>query len=549
MQANARLIKNYRHKLMDKITESVRKSFNDAEIQATDGVGFLEDLTWMFKDLDRIETDVKPLFPEDYNVWEFYVKAYHTRLNEALNGIVKSNPEARVLLKMHAWIKEYRGVMKEFEVPGAWLQPALLDGKSQDLIEDYVALIVDKFDKWTINLMKTENRDFTSRDAPPETDPDGTYVLQFAMIMFQMANQQVDLAADSGQGAVLARVVAESAKVMTSCQTQWLKILEREFDKQVRLPESTPPGLVEYVVALANDQLKAADYAEAMSARLEPLVSEKYRQVISERLNAAIDGYLDVAKRCLQTLISLIFNDLKSVTKALFTSPTWYTEPLMEQIVETMKDYTQDYRGHLNPAIFDILIEDMLVQFLSTYLNALRKVQPRGIKLPTAVSKMKSEISQVFTFFAEYKKQDDVSGEFEVIDMIISMLQATPDMVFMDYWAFAAKHGPCLPFIEAVLRGRDDWDKTTVGEVLDTLKRKIREEGIGEPEEPTIMVSLSRRDHRGETHFIVLRMLIQHHLSVQVRVENPNESLLTNLTNKAAAYAGPLAASAFAVRG
>lgn len=47
----------------------------------------------------------------------------------------------------------------------------------------------------------------------------------------------------------------------------------------------------------------------------------------------------------------------------------------------------------------------------------------------------------------------------------------------------------------------------------------------------------------------MLRMLILHHLSVQVRVENPNESLLTNLTNKAAAYAGPLAASAFAVRG
>lgn len=491
MQANARLIKNYRHKLMDKITASVRKSFNDAEIQATDGVGFLEDLTWMFKDLDRIETDVRPLFPEDYNIWEYYVKAYHTRLNEALHGIVKSNPEARVLLKMHAWIKEYRGVMKEFEVPAAWLQPALLDGKSQDLIEDYVALIVDKFDKWTTNLMRTENRDFTSRDAPPETDPDGTYVLQFAMTMFQMANQQVDLAADSGQGAVLARVVAESSKVMTQCQSQWLKILDREFQKQVHQPETTPPGLVEYVVALANDQLKAADFAEGMSARLEPLVSEKYRSVISERLNAAIDGYLDVAKKCIQTLISLIFNDLKPVTKALFT-PQWYGEPLMEQMVETMKDYTQDYRGHLNPAIFDILIEDMLVQFLSTYLNALRRVPARGLRMPQGTDRMRSEISSVFTFFAEYKKADEVGVEFDVIDQVLSMLNASPSMVFMDYWQFAKKHGPNLPFVEAVLRGRDDWDKVTVNEVMETLKRKTREEGIVEPEETTIMVSAPR---------------------------------------------------------
>jgi exocyst complex component 3 len=488
MQANARLIKNYRHKLMDKITASVRKSFDDAEIQATDGVGFLDDLTWMFKDLDRIETDVRPLFPEDYNIWEFFVKAYHTRLNEALQGIVKSNPEARVLLRMHAWIKEYRGVMKEFEVPAAWLQPALLDGKSQDLIEDYVALIVDKFDKWTINLMRTEQKDFTSRDAPPETDQDGTYVLQFAVIMFQMANQQVDLAADSGQGAVLARVVAESGKVMMSCQAQWLKILEREYNRQVAQPESAPPGLVEYVVALANDQLKAADYAESMSSRLEPLVSAKYQKLISERINEAIDGYLDVAKKCIQTLIDLIFNDLKGVTKNLFTL-NWYAEPLMDQIVETMKDYTQDYRGHLNQAIFDILIEDMLVQFLSIYLNAIRRVPARGLRIPSALEKIKSDTSKVFMFFNEYKKEEDLSSEFEIIDQLLSMLAASPEMIFMDYWQFAKKHGPNLPFIEALLRGRDDMDKVTLNEVLETLRRKIREEGLGEPEEPTIMVS------------------------------------------------------------
>lgn len=59
--------------------------------------------------------------------------------------------------------------------------------------------------------------------------------------------------------------------------------------------EETPGGLVECVIVLGNDQIKSADldYAEALSAHLEPLVSEKYRVTINERLYDAIDGYLD----------------------------------------------------------------------------------------------------------------------------------------------------------------------------------------------------------------------------------------------------------------
>lgn len=112
--------------------------------------------------------------------------------------------------------------------------------------------------------------------------------------------------------------------------------------------------------------------------------------------------------------------------------------------------------------------------------------------MPQGTDRMRSEISSVFTFFAEYKKADEVGVEFDVIDQVLSMLNASPSMVFMDYWQFAKKHGPNLPFVEAVLRGRDDWDKVTVNEVMETLKRKTREEGIVEPEETTIMVSAPR---------------------------------------------------------
>ncbi|EEB97382.1 hypothetical protein MPER_03310, partial [Moniliophthora perniciosa FA553] len=232
-------------------------------------------------------------------------------------------------------------------------------------------VIVKKLDEWSANLMKTELEEFSSRRDSPEIDADGLYVSQGgAAIMFQMVNQQIDLAMESGQGAILARVVGETQRVMRSMQEQWVKAVESEYKKYIEKPEESAPGLADYCITLANDQHKSAEYAEALLARLEPLVSEKYRVPINQHLNDAIDGYLDVAKKCTQTLIKVIFNDVKPATKNLFQAP-WY-DGLMGQIVETMKDYvTNDYQVYLNPSLVEDLIEDLIDDFLLIYLNAL----------------------------------------------------------------------------------------------------------------------------------------------------------------------------------
>ena len=205
--------------------------------------------------------------------------------------------------------------MRELEIPPEFLEPPLLGGNEQSLIDDYLKLIIKKLDEWSANLMKTELAEFSSRAEPPELDADGQYGMQGAVILFQMVNQQVDAAMESGQGMILARVVSEMNRVMRGAQDQWTRLIDVEYKKTTERPEEAPGGLVEYVIALGNDQIKSADYAEALSARLEPLVSEKYRATINERLNDAIDGYLDVAKKCTQTLIDTIFNDLRPATK------------------------------------------------------------------------------------------------------------------------------------------------------------------------------------------------------------------------------------------
>jgi len=288
---------------------------------------------------------------------------------------------------------------------------------------------------------------------------------------------------DSGQGAILTRVVEDSNRVMRQTQVQWIKIVESEFKKQVEKPEESHPGLVEYAIALANDQIKCADYAEALSARLEPLVSEKYSTVIVERLNDAIDGYLDVAKKCTQILIDLIFNDLKPATKQLCNA-TWYNG-IMSQIIETIRDYMLDYQASLNPSILELLVEDLLDTFLITYLTALGNASK--LRMPAAIGQIKNDVSEAFQFFSTIKPANELEGYFEVIEMVLSLLEASKSLVFLSFWSFAKKHGPCLAFIEGLMKAREDLDRSAVNEVMESVKRKVKDEGLTDPLQPTIM--------------------------------------------------------------
>ncbi|KAG6837354.1 hypothetical protein H0H93_010956 [Arthromyces matolae] len=488
MQANARVIKHYRSKITKAIADSIKDKFQEAsKLDEHDLGAFLSKLTWVYQDLIRIEEEVVPCFPPEYEIYSLYVREYHKNLNTVISNFVAAGPEASTLLTLFDWLKEYKQNMKELNVPADLLEPPLLDGKEQSLIEEYLQLIVKKLDEWSANLMMTEVTLFTRREDPPEIDGDGLYGMQGAVILFQMVNQQVDLATESGQGAILARVVSETNRVMKGIQDQWVKTVEAELKKQIEKPDDVAGGLVEYCIALANDQIKSADFTEALLARLEPLVSEKYRVTINERLNDAIDGYLDVAKKCTQTLIDMIINDLKPATKGLFQQ-VWY-DGIMVQIVETMRDYMTDYQSYLNPSLLELLIEDLLDAFLVFYLNALAN-SPK-LKMPAATDRIREDVGLAFAFFSTLKPANEVEKYFEVVELILALLEASKDMVFLSFWSFARIHGPNINFVEGLMKARGDLDRSAVSDVMESVKRKVKEEGLKDPPEPTIMKKIN----------------------------------------------------------
>lgn len=84
----------------------------------------------------------------------------------------------------------------------------------------------------------------------------------------------------------------------------------------------------------------------------------------------------------------------------------------MLQITETIRDYMSDYQAHLNPSLFELLVEDIIDTFLITYLSNLRKASK--LKIPASANRIRDDIRKSFGLFTTYKPAKEMEPYFDV---------------------------------------------------------------------------------------------------------------------------------------
>jgi hypothetical protein len=98
--------------------------------------------------------------------------------------------------------------------------------------------------------------------------------------------------------------------------------------------------------------------------------------------------------------------------------------------------------------------------------------------MPVAVDRIKDDISEAFKFFTTLKPAKELESYFEVVEMVLSLLEASKSLAFLSFWSFAKVHGPNLAFVESLMKARGDLDRSSVNEVMDSVKRKVKEENL-----------------------------------------------------------------------
>lgn len=477
-EGNPRTIKSYRVEFFEQLHQSLLERFEDMLApykEAEDWCGALDVTDFIFNDLELVFDQIVPKFPKKYKIFPYFVLEYHRHTYDFLNQIVGQDLDAGTILRLLRFVRDYYSTMStRLGVTEELLEPQLLDGQEQNLVDEYLKLVRAKLVEWTSNLMSKESRDFVQRTEPPEMTPDGQYGMVGAVDMFQIINQQIDVAADANQGKLLYLVVSECHKVMKDSQSFWKKLLASELRKQVDAPDEAPEGFVEYVMAMANDQIKCADFAENIVKRIMPFVEGKYKSQVHDKLSTAVDGYMQIAASGREALLEVTFNDLRPVFNELFTA-RWYEQPLVPSIIETLKDYCQDFATHLNDFLFNKLIDDTMDRFIMLYLEAMRHKNAK-FQMEVCLDKIQKDVRLSFNFFAKFKSVEELEERFDVIDKVHTLLESNRRMIFVDYYSLRQAY-PDVPlaFVEDILSKRDDLDRAALKDIIEGIKAKARE--------------------------------------------------------------------------
>jgi exocyst complex component 3 len=241
-------------------------------------------------------------------------------------------------------------------------------------------------------------------------------------------------------------------------------------------------ALLDWLVAIANDQIACIDdgddsetsrsYVSRFQQEFSEMVSPQYAANGSAAVDALREGYIDLGTHCISVFSSLIFVvDFKTITAEFFT-PAWYAQKRMSQIVSTFQDYLGDYEKILHPSLRDILIEEFGDQLLLCYLQSVRNKGSKLRRQDPFIEKIKDDVLTAFGWFEQFPNFQDIKQKWRVIDGFTQMLEgekaslpAIYESFKMDYWDVG------MPWVEAVLRARDDFDRS----MLNAVKAKSAE--------------------------------------------------------------------------
>lgn len=424
--------RHYTERFFRAIEASVKEIFTNCMTQfspETQPEELLENLDWIYSDLLKAKTLLVQCVPERWAILDKFVEFYHQGTHRLLDSIMRFEPAAQTLLLLLQFSKEhYKRMETLLGIPKKQLTPPLLDGREKDLYDDYLKLLVSKLDEWYSTISVTEKRPFVTRSVPPEKHSDNTLGLDGHTTMFKLVSQQLEVAADSGQGRIVAGCVDACCEVLKKRENEWIQTVQSEVQREISVTdpdsEEVPRGLYEYIIALANDQSRAHDDLEELSNKWSAPLSRKYAGAVRAKFAEAQAGYFEVTKACIKGMLRIIFNDTKPAFEKLFRSSKWYKGVIIGQIVATLGEFMDDAQELMIPELFDIFTLQLCREVTLEYLRAM--IPAQGEVKSNGYERVIEDIAALYELFSSERYEmdtEEIQQVFKVLECLCDTLQ------------------------------------------------------------------------------------------------------------------------------
>lgn len=452
---------------------------------------FLEDptrlekgLKWFFNDLNAVKQGMNPLMPRKWKILQMYGKIYHSLMHDTLISIINNKETSSSnMLAILNWPDKYYAKMAKLSFRQDDLLPHVIDAREPELVREFRQLIIRFLDEWIDRILTTEKKDFAERNVDGsnlDQDEYGYFRTKNLVDMWRMLREQIDAAGNSQRTDVVEGVVDVMFLRLKTRQRTWQRLLDEEAEKYTGNATDLDgfQALQDWLVATANDQIACIDdnedegrlaYLSNFQQKFEPLVSPTYLERAGVEIASLRDGYVDLSTHCISKFVQLIFSvDFRTVLADFFT-PKWYSSTAMKQMVVTFEEYIGDYKLVLHHSLLDIFIEELADELLIRYLSSVRNKSAKFRRQDPFQEKLFNDVATAFDFFNEFTSHDiaaAIKRKWRVTEpfsqLLLSEKAAIPDVFATfktDYWDLQ------LSWVEAVLRSRDDFDRSMLNAV------------------------------------------------------------------------------------
>ena len=404
------------------------------------------------KDLRIAKTLCVPVFPPSYKILEMYIDLYHEAISQRLIGIVSNGLEDQEDVTVLQWIiKTYPGedmlTAWNLRIDPALIKPLLDETTLERLKQEYLDKKESDFKEWMKRALELETEDWKKDKNEPEKDENGKYQTSFARTVFQMVDQNLQVAETISEE--LTHKLFMRSLEQFICVTQdycgAIKTLKGYFflDRN-RMPFGQ---FTRFMVAIVNNSELSQELSQVHRTKwLKPGQQDNDSAVKLEKL---LDCYNHMKETASNILLDEVFLDIEKDFE-MITTPDWENKNGAINTVSTLEDYFRDY-SHLRENNFETVTvlaqERVAIAYMNSLLQPGKKIMfensEQRAKFGKKIARESEQLQDFFRRVAGDTADFDspfkaIGGPMGCLAEVIS--QSEVDMLILDVGSLVKKY-------------------------------------------------------------------------------------------------------------
>ncbi|NXJ08004.1 EXOC3 protein, partial [Odontophorus gujanensis] len=461
-------------------TVSTRIEGTQADTRESDKMWLVRHLEiirkYVLDDLLVAKTLLDQCFPPHYDIFKRLLSMYHQALSTRMQELAAEDLEANEIVSLLSWVlntyksTEMMGNSElSPEVDANSLSLLLSQNVVDQLLSKYMSTLTSNIIGWLRKALETDKKDWV-KETEPEADQDGYYQTTLPAIVFQMFEQNLQVAAQISED-LKTKVLLLCLQQMNSFLTRYKD--EAQFYKEEHLKNRQyPQCYVQYMIAVINN---CQTFKESIISLKRKYLKVEMEETLSSS-HASMDAILDIiAKEGCSSLLDEVFMDLEPHLNELMTKKWLLGSNAVGTICVTVEDYFNDFAKIKKPYKKTMTMEAhrrVVVEYIRAIM--LKRISFKNAEeRKEGAEKMIKEAEQFRFLFKKLASGsgEDTEGLCDIIEAIAEVIKLTdPSLLYLEVSTLVSKYPDIRDdHIAALLTVRGDASRDMKQTIIETL--------------------------------------------------------------------------------